>query len=194
MRLGFNNKIHDTAIIEEGVILGNDNVIGAYTIIKKGTTIGNGNYIGSYCVIGDFAEKIGCFELNAGVNIGHGNTFTKQVTIDRGTERVTYIGDENTFLANSHVGHDATVMNKCVLTCNVAIGGFTTVNSFCNIGLNASTHPRAVMPEGSMLGSNSFYKGISKERFKIWVGQPAKIKKDNTIGKERYNKYILDND
>ena len=186
MQIGANNTIHDTAIIELGAVIGNNNTIKAGAIIKAGAVIGNDNYIGEYCIIAANAEKVGYLDKQGKASIGHNNHLTKFVTIDAGTEHVTYIGDNNLFLRGSHIGHDVSMLNNCTIACNVAVGGFAIINSWVNIGLNASIHPRSILALGTMLGAGSFYKAKSIDEFKIWAGQPAKIKKDNKIGKDRY--------
>lgn len=46
-------KIESTAIIEEGVTIGDDCYVGHFTLIRKGASIGNNTQIRSHCYIGE---------------------------------------------------------------------------------------------------------------------------------------------
>lgn len=131
------NSIHPTAIIAYGV------------------QMGTGNTIGPYCIIGEAAEKRGYWQRTGRVIIGDNNIFTKQVTIDSGSEEYTTVGSECVFLKNAHVGHDATIHNHVTLSCNAMIGGHSTVGEKTNVGLGAAIHQRLEIPEGCMIGMNS---------------------------------------
>src|SRR5688500_2432800 len=85
------NQISATAFVHHNVIMGTGNVIREGAIICEGVRIGNNNYIGPGCIIGDYPEKIGYFHKFGIVEIGDGNRFTKQVTIDSGTDHVTTV-------------------------------------------------------------------------------------------------------
>lgn len=149
------NSIHSTAIIDPSVIIGKGNVICEGVIIREGVQIGDNNFIGPYCIIGDFPEKTGFFETPGRVIIGNGNRFTKQVTVDAGTEQVTIIKNNCVLLKNAHCGHDSYIHDNVNLSCNVCVGGFTEVKKGSNIGLGAVIHQRLVIPEGVMIGMNS---------------------------------------
>ena len=109
------NYIHPTAIIGDNVILGDN------------------NYIGAYCIIGDPAEHKKYWDKPKGkVIIGNNNIVTGLVTIDAGTEQVTYIGDNCFIMKNS------------------------------NIGLNAVLHQFSNIHIGCMIGASAFFKGESE--------------------------------
>lgn len=151
------NDIHPTAIIYDGVV------------------IGIGNVIGPYCIIGGPAEKHGYFNVTGRVYIGDNNTFTKQVTIDSGTTKVTEIGSGCVFLKNAHVGHDAVIDDKVTLSCNVCIGGHTAVLHSTNFGLGAVAHQRLLIPQKCMIGMNTtITKRTELEPGMKYVGSPAR--------------------
>lgn len=169
------NKISALAIVDPNVEMGHGNVIMEGAIIRAGVVLGNNNYVGPYCIIGDVPEKIGYFDKPAGVRIGNGNRFTKQVTIDSGTDKPTVVWDNVIMLKNAHVGHDAEIMSKVILSCNVCVGGHTYVGTKCNFGLGAAVHQRVKVPEGIMLGMNStITKTTMLEPFTKYVGSPAR--------------------
>ena len=50
------NRIHPTAVLGEGVELGEDNVIGPFAVIAGPVRIGDGNWIGPHVTIGTPGE------------------------------------------------------------------------------------------------------------------------------------------
>jgi len=159
------NNIHATAIIYEGVELG-DNI-----------------YIGPYCVIGAPAEYKAYWDKPIGkVKIGDGCVLTGHVTIDAGTEDVTTLGEGVWMLKHSHVGHDALIGNNVTISCGAKIGGHTIVGDKCNIGLNAVVHQKQNIAEGCMLGMGAVVtKKIQTKPYTKYVGNPAKELGQNII-------------
>ena len=169
------NRISASASIHPNVILGKGNTIMEGVIIREGVQIGDNNYIGPYCIIGDPAEKSGYFDTPGKVVIGSGNRFTKQVTVDAGTESVTIVKNNVIMLKNTQVGHDAHIEDDTVLSCNVVIGGFTKVGKGCNFGLGSVAHQRLTIPDGVMIGMNSAVtKRTPLEAGRKYVGSPAR--------------------
>lgn len=169
------NQISAHAFVHPNVLMGTGNVVMEGAIIREGVRMGNNNFIGPYCIIGDPAEKHGFWNLPAGVCIGNDNRFTKQVTIDSGTEKTTKIGNNVIMLKNSHLGHDAILHSGVILSCNAVIGGHTVVGRGTNFGLGAVAHQRLVIPEGCMIGMNStITKKTIMAPFRKLAGTPAK--------------------
>lgn len=174
------NNTHHSAHIHPEAIIGTGNTIMEGVIIRKGVQIGDNNYIGPYCIIGDPPEKVGLFDKPGNVVIGSGNRFTKQVTIDAGTERPTVIKNNTIFLKNAHVGHDAFIRDGVTLSCNVCIGGFTEVGTHTNFGLGAVAHQRLIIPADCMIGMNStITKKTVMERGRKYAGSPARDMGEN---------------
>jgi UDP-N-acetylglucosamine acyltransferase len=169
------NQIDYGAQVHPSVRMGKGNVIRAGAVICEGVEIGHNNYIGPGCIIGDYPEKIGYFDKFGKVSIGNGNRFTKQVTIDSGTEGITVVENDTILLKNAHLGHDSYIESKVVLSCNVCIGGHTRVGENTNFGLGAVAHQRLIIPEGIMVGMNSTItkKTVLKPNRKL-VGSPAR--------------------
>jgi UDP-N-acetylglucosamine acyltransferase len=86
------------------------------------------------------------------LEIGDRNVVREFVTLNRGTtkdEGVTRIGNDNLFMAYSHVAHDCRVGSQCVLANNATLGGhvhlgdwvimagFSGVHQFCKVGAHA---------------------------------------------------------
>jgi UDP-N-acetylglucosamine acyltransferase len=186
------NRIHPTAIIGDGVELGDDNVIGPYSVVLGPCRIGDGNWIGPHVTIGTPAEDRGGPHPVAwegeqdgrGVVIGDRNKVREYVTVHQGTRRATAVGDDCYLLVRSHVGHDVTLGDNVVLACSVQLGGHTEVWSHANIGMSTVVHQHGRIGPGAMVGMGS---AVRKEvdAFTITVGNPARVSGLNVVGLSR---------
>ena len=169
------NQTHSSAFVHHNVIMGEGNIICEGVIIREGVQLGDGNYIGPYCIIGDYPEKQGYFDKAGKVLIGNNNRFTKQCTVDASTDGLTIIKNNVIMLKGSHLGHDARLNDRVVLSCNVLIGGHTEVGEGCNFGLGSVAHQRLKIPEYTMVGMNSTItkKTVMQPGRKL-VGSPAR--------------------
>jgi UDP-N-acetylglucosamine acyltransferase len=162
------NFIHPTAIIGDNVILGDN------------------NYIGAYCIIGDQAEHKKYWNKDLGkVLIGNNNIITGLVTIDAGTEQITYIGDNCFIMKHSHIGHDCKINDNVTISCGAKIGGHSIIDKYSNIGLNAVLHQFSIINKGCMIGASAFFKGES-ESFTKYAGVPAR-----KIGTNEYSRNLI---
>jgi len=187
------NFIHHTAIVEEGVIMGKNNYIGPFCIIKKGVGMEDNNRFEAYCSIGTNPEYKGLFhntESKYSVDIGSNNVFREYVTINSGSSRHTKIYNNNIMLRGSHLGHDCILNNEITLSCNVLVGGHSEILDGVNMGLGSICHQFSILGGFSMIGMG----GVVTKKSKIlpgqiYVGNPVKHLKENTIGLTRANGY-----
>lgn len=206
--------IHPTAIIDSSAKLAADVIVGPYSIIGADVEIAAGTEIKSHVVIGG-PTKIGrdnrIFQFAsigdapqdkkyAGeptrLKVGDRNIIREYVTFNRGTTTgigETVIGDDNLFMAYSHVAHDCIVGNSTVFA-NAAslaghvevgdyviLGGFTSVHQFTNIGEKAfcglgSVITRDIPPYSTAAGNRAKAVGINKEGLKRNGFSPELIK------------------
>lgn len=179
-----NNFIHPTAIVEDGCKLGSGNYIGPYCYLSSKCVIGNNNRFEGYCSIGTPAEHREYFHKKVGsVVIKDDNVFREFVTVNTGTVRKTVINSNCIFLRGSHVGHDSFIEDKVTLSCNVLIGGHSYVMEGCNFGLGSVCHQYSVIGAYSMIGMGAVItKKTDVDCGKVYVGNPAKLLKENEHG------------
>ena len=164
--------IHSTAVVDAsarigedveigpGVIVQADTVVGdrchllGPAVIRRYTTLGEENVIHPFTVLGgepqDHAHDPG---VRSFLRIGSRNVFREGVTLNRATgqDNSTIIGDDNYFMAGSHIGHNGRVGSHCVLTNGSGLGGYAVladrvilsshvmVHQFCWVGRLAMT-------------------------------------------------------
>jgi len=153
--------IHPTAIIEDGAQLAADVSIGAYSIIRTGVSIGAGTKVGPHVVI-EGNTNIGCaneiFQFasigaipqdlkfhgeQSSLSIGDRNKIREFTTIHLGTEDgggKTLIGNDNLFMAYTHIAHDCIVGNHVILANAATLAGHVEVDDFAIIGGLSAVH------------------------------------------------------
>jgi UDP-N-acetylglucosamine acyltransferase len=200
------NNIHKTAIISADVTLGDNVTVGPYSIIEGPVTIGDNTTIGSHCVVeGLTTIGKGCQLFSGAVigsrpqdkkhnktdkvylKIGDNNIFREYVTANPGTVEgggTTAIGSGNLFMACSHVAHDCTIGNDCILANYVGLSGHVTIEDRAVIGGLSGVHQFA------RIGFLSITGGCSKVNqdvppYSMVDGNPATLRGLNAIGLRR---------
>ena len=140
------------SIIGPGVQIGPRTVVGPHVVLNGPTKIGADNRIYQFASIGDAPQDKKYNGEPTLLEIGDRNIFRESSTVNRGTAQgygITRIGDDNLFMAYSHVAHDCIVGNKIVFANCAALaghveigdwtilGGLTAVHQFVKIGAHA---------------------------------------------------------
>ncbi len=181
------NFIHPTAIVGSQVVMGEGNYVGPFCLIEGKTVLGNHNRFEAYCSIGTPPEHKDYFTYADGeVRIGDGNVFREFVTVNAGMSHPTVLGNRNSLLRNSHVGHDSILEDDIILACNVLIGGHSYLMSGCYFGLASMCHQYSLIGGYSMIGMGGV---VPKKRQvhpgHIFVGNPVEFLKENSVGLQR---------
>ena len=127
------NKIHASAIVEDGAILGNDVEIGpfchvgpnvvlgnevkllSHAVIAGHTTIGARTRVFPFASLGHEPQDLKFMGEETTLTIGESCTIREGVTMNPGTagdQGKTIIGNNCVFLANAHVAHDCVLGNN----------------------------------------------------------------------------------
>ena len=140
------------SIIGPGVRIGPGCRIGPHAVINGPTTLGRDNKVFQFASVGDAPQDKKYRGEPTRLEVGDGNVFREFCSINRGTATgrgVTRIGDDNLFMAYSHVGHDCIVGSHCVMSnCTalaghvelgdwVILSGYSGVHQFCKVGAHA---------------------------------------------------------
>lgn len=183
------NHIHETAILGPNVKLGSNNYIGPYCYIIGNTIIGDNNRFEAYCSIGTAAEHRDFFTFEYGKTIiGDNNVFREFTTVNAGSISSTILKNNITMLRNSHVGHDCFLDNKVTLSCNVLLGGHSHIMEGSNFGLGSICHQYSIIGAYTMIGMGCVItKSSDIVPGNVFIGSPAKMLRQNTIGLQRNN-------
>lgn len=141
-KLGKDVIVEPFAYIAGKVEIGDNSWIGPHAVIYDGAFIGRNCKIHSGAVIAGTPQDLKFKGEESTVVIGDNNTIRECATINRGTaaKGVTTIGSDNLLMAYTHVGHDCTVGNHCVLVNRVSLGGEVVVDDWAILGGHVAVH------------------------------------------------------
>ncbi len=196
--------IHPTAVVDPSAQLDEDVEVGAYTIIdadvaigrrtrigphvlvRGPTEIGRDNRVFQFASVGEDPQDKKYGGERTRLTIGDRNVVRESATIHRGTVQgcgETRIGNDNLFMAYSHVAHDCIIGDQVIMA-NAAslgghvviedwaiLGGFTIVHQFCRIGAHSfsamgSVVSKDVPPYVTIDGHPAVPRGINSEGLK----------------------------
>jgi len=174
------NTIHETAIIDSDVVLGENNFIGANVILESPLRIGNNNYIGHNTIIGTAAEDAKNLDsisirsdYSVGVIIGDNNVVRELSIIHSGINTPTTIANKCWIHSQCHIDHDCCILDNVILAPMVALAGTVSISSYAQIGMNATVHQNTIIGGYSMTSMNAtVVDNISP--CSLVIGSPAK--------------------
>lgn len=199
--------IHPTAIIDSKAEVSPDAAIGPYCVIgpevqigpgtrldahvtvQCWTSIGRGCHIYSHCSLGTDPQDLKYKGEPTSLKIGDRNVIREFATFNRGTVGgggLTTVGDDNLFMAYSHVAHDshmgsgivmanaATLAGHVTIEDHATVGAFSAVHQFCRVGPHAFIGGFSVITRDAL----PFIKTVGDRN-------QAKIYGINSIGLER---------
>jgi UDP-N-acetylglucosamine acyltransferase len=201
-------RIHPTAIVEDGAVIGDNCVIGPFCVIgphvRLGdngelkshvvltghTTIGKNVRIYPNAVIGGDPQSVHHHGEITTLEIGDNNTIREGVTMNAGTVGgggITKVGDNNLFLAYSHVAHDCRLGNHIILSNNVLLAGHVQVDDRAILGGGSAVH------QFSRIGRQAFVGGLSGVAYDV-IPYGAGIPRETIHKVRRAYKEIFEGD
>ena len=150
--LGEGVTVGPHAVIGAGVEIGADTEIGAAAQVQGPTKIGSRNRIFGHACVGFEPQDLKFSGEESWLELGDGNTIREFATLHRGTEvggGKTVVGNDNLFMAYTHVAHDCRVGNRTIFGNASTLAGhvevdddailsaFCAVHQFCRIGRHA---------------------------------------------------------
>ncbi len=197
--------IHPTAIIDKNAELANDVSIGPFTVIGPDVKIGAGTVVGSHVVIKgpttigkenriyqftsigeDPQDKKYAAEVTR-LEIGDRNTIREFTSMHRGTQQdncVTKIGDDNLFMAYTHVAHDCLIGDHVIMANGASLAGHVHLNSHAILGGFTLVHQFTQVGQYSFAAMGS---AITQDipPFIMVGGKPTRPHGINSVGMER---------
>jgi UDP-N-acetylglucosamine acyltransferase len=185
-------EVHPTAMVGDGVELGERVRVGPHVVLLGPAEIGDDCWIGPSCVIGTPPEIAG-LEHNSwsgvplespGVRIGAGTVIRELSTIHQGSHRTTTVGAGCWLLNRVYVAHDCLVGDEVTLSAGTSLGGHVEIGDRANLGMNVVVHQRRVIGPGTMVGMGS---AVTRDvpPHAIAYGNPARLNGVNVVGMRR---------
>lgn len=167
-------RIHPSSVIEPGAQLGEDVIIGPFCLVGPEVTLGDGVELKSHAVVTGWTEvgagtvvfphaTVGGIPQDLKYKgertrliVGARNRIREGATLNLGTEGgggVTVVGDDNLFMAGSHVGHDSVVGNRVVVANCAAIAGHCHIGDDVILGGLSGIHQWVRIGRGAIIGA-----------------------------------------
>ena len=181
-------EIGPYSVIEKGVSIGEGTKVGPHVVIREGTEIGKGCQVFQFSSIGEAPQFLGYKGEKTLLQIGDHNIIREFTTLHRGTVKgggKTVIGNENFFMAYSHVAHDCQIGNQVVMANGATLGGHILIEDHAIIGGLAAVHQFCRIGAHAMLSGLT---GVSQDvpPYMMAAGSRAKLYGLNTVGLKRH--------
>jgi len=185
--LGENVEIGAYAVIGPGVVVGAHTHIGPHAILQGPARLGAHNEIFPFASIGSAPQDKKYKGEPTRLEVGDRNVIREFVTLNRGTtkdEGVTRIGDDNLFMAYSHVAHDCRVGSHCVFANTATLGGHVHVGDWVIMGGFSGVHQFCKIGAHAFIANNA---AVTRDvpPYVMAVGQPAAAHSVNAEGLKR---------
>jgi len=182
-----NVSVGPFSLIGPDVKIGAGTVIGSHVVIKGPTTIGKDNRIYQFTSIGeDPQDKKYAAEITR-LEIGDRNTIREYTSMHRGTKQdrsVTKIGNDNLFMAYTHVAHDCVIGNHVIMANGASLAGHVHLHSHAILGGFTLVHQFTQIGQYSFAAMGS---AITQDipPFVMVGGKPTRPHGINSVGMER---------
>lgn len=181
-------EVREYAVVGAHVTIGSGSVIGPFTRIEGPVTIGERNHFLGHVSCGTPPQDLKYKGEKTELTIGNDNVFREFCTLNRGTAGGgghTTIGNNNYFMAYSHVAHDCHVGSSTIFANNATLAGHVEVGDFSTIGAFTAIHQFCRVGEHAFIGGGSICTQDVLPFIKTVGNRPAKTYGINTIGLER---------
>src|SRR5437016_9990499 len=187
-KLGEGVKIGAYAVVGEEVELGDGSVLHTHAVVQGPSKFGKNNVFHAFSVVGGDPQDYTFRGERAELVAGDGNIFREYVTVSRGTQKgggKTSLGNENFFLAYSHVGHDCMIGSNTLFVNGATLAGHVTVEDFVTIGAFCPVHQFCRLGRYAYIGASTVITQDVPPFSKIVTERETKTFGINAIGLER---------
>ena len=169
-------SIHPTAIVADGaripasctvgpyctiganVVLGEDCELISHVVLDGRLTMGNRNRVYPFACLGIAPQDLKYAGEPTHLEIGDGNTIREYVTISRGTAGgggITRVGSGCLIMAYTHIGHDSSIGNGCILANSATLAGHVIVEDYAVVGALCPVHQFCRIGKYSFIGGGT---------------------------------------
>ena len=176
------------AVIAEDVELGEGCIVHPHATIGGPSRFGRDNVFHPYCVVGGDPQDYTYRGDRTELTVGDANIFREYVAISRGTTKgggVTRIGNDNFFLAGSHVGHDSQIGSNNLFVNSATLAGHVTIEDFATIGAFSPVHQFCRIGRYAYIGASTVITQDVPPFALVVTERETKLFGANTIGLER---------
>jgi len=187
-KIGAGVEVGAFAVVGAGVEFGEGCVLHPHAVVNGPSKFGAKNVFHSFSVIGGDPQDYTFGGERVGLEAGDGNTYREYVTISRGTAKgggTTRLGNNNFFLAYSHVGHDCQIGSNTLFVNGATLAGHVTVEDFVTIGAFSPVHQFCRLGRYAYIGASTVITQDVLPFSLIVTERETRCFGPNTIGLER---------
>jgi UDP-N-acetylglucosamine acyltransferase len=182
-----NVNIGPYAIIGDDVTLHEEVEIGAHALVEGPTEIGRGTRLFPFACLGQVPQDLKFKGERTRLIVGERNVFREFVTVHRGTAGgggITRLGNDNFFMAQSHIAHDCIVGSNVIFANGASLAGHVEVADYVTIGAYCGIHQFCRIGRHAFIGA---YSVVVKDAlpYARSVGNHAQCYGPNTTGLKR---------
>ena len=185
--IGADVEIGPFCHVGSDVVLGDGVQLISHVSLQGITTVGEKTRIFPFASVGNEPQDLKFSGERVTLEVGSNCTIREGVTMNPGTKgggNITSVGDNCTFLANSHVAHDCRVGNGVICSNNAMIAGHCEIGDYVIFGGGAGIH------QFSRVGHHAFIGGMAGVEgdvipFGMAMGNRAYLAGLNLIGMKR---------
>jgi UDP-N-acetylglucosamine acyltransferase len=187
-RLDPSVEVGPYAIIGAGVTLGARTRVGPHAIVEGPSAFGEDNRVFAHAAVGGPPQDLKYRGEPTTLVVGSRNTFREFSTAHRGTaggHGTTVIGDDNLFMAYSHVAHDCVIGNRTVFANGASLAGHCVVEDDAILGAYVGVRQFIRIGRHAFLGA---FTAVNKDVLPfLWTSgdRPARAWKVNSVGLAR---------
>jgi UDP-N-acetylglucosamine acyltransferase len=186
-RLAADVTVGPFSVIGPDVEIGAGTIVAPHVVINGPTRIGAANRIFQFASIGDAPQDKKYQGEPTRLEIGDRNVFRESCTVNRGTTHdkgVTRIGNDNLFMAYSHVAHDCLIGNEVVFANCAALAGHVEIGDFVTLGGLTAVHQFVKIGAYAFSGGGTI---VTRDvpPYVMVAGNPAEPHGVNAIGLKR---------
>ena len=187
-KIGARAEVGAFAVVGAGVEFGEGCVLHPHAVVNGPSKFGAKNVFHSFCVIGGDPQDYTFGGERVWLEAGDGNTYREYVTISRGTAKgggITRLGNNNFFLAYSHVGHDCQIGSNTLFVNGATLAGHVTVEDFVTLGAFSPVHQFCRLGRYAYIGASTVITQDVLPFSLIVTERETRCFGPNTIGLER---------
>jgi UDP-N-acetylglucosamine acyltransferase len=198
-------RVHPTACVEEGAILGEDVEIGPFALVGAEvelgprveigphatligrTRIGADSRIFPHACLGAEPQHQGFKGEVTRLEIGARAVIREHVTIHVGTAQgggCTRIGDDNFIMNSAHIGHDCQIGSHAIIASFCGLAGHVKVEDFAVLGAYTGVHQHVRIGE-SVMAAGGAKLVLDAPPFTMVAGDRARLVGLNSVGLRR---------
>lgn len=154
-KIGDNVKIHPFAFVDKDVEIGDGCEVMPHASIMEGARLGKNVKVYNGAIVSAAPQDFRWKGERSFCVVGDNTVIREMSIINRSIHEggATRIGSDSFVLAESHIGHDSVLCDKCVLGNNVQVAGDVRIESFTILSTGVKVF------EGSHIGQWVFVKG-----------------------------------